>query len=90
MNARDLKRAATFARHVRPYDWRMAPNLLTADEVADRLSLTPARVKRLAKRDELPHVSLPGGEVRFSAEDLDRWIEDRKRGPDGSEAIDAS
>ena len=69
---------------------RMTPNLLTADEVAERLSLAPARVKRLAKSNQLPHVSLPGGEIRFSAEDLAFWIEKRKRGPSTEDLRDAS
>lgn len=61
---------------------RMSEPLLNAVQVARRLGIPAARVKRLAKAGELPHVALPGNELRFDAEDLDRWVASYKRGPE--------
>jgi excisionase family DNA binding protein len=53
--------------------------LLTQDEAAEILRLTPRQVSRLAGRGELPSIHFPGKEVRFDPEDIRRWVETRKR-----------
>ena len=49
--------------------------LITDSEAAEILCLTVRQVARLARRDDLPHVNLPNGELRFDADDLRAWIE---------------
>jgi hypothetical protein len=53
--------------------------LITDTEAAEILCLTARQVSRLARRDDLPHVNLPNGELRFDPEDLRAWIESLKR-----------
>lgn len=48
--------------------------LISAHEAAELLSLPTARLKRLAKRQEVPHVMLPDGEIRFRPTDLEDWV----------------
>jgi excisionase family DNA binding protein len=57
----------------------MSTILVTKDEAADVLRLTPRQVARLAKKGILPSVELPGGEVRFDPDDLRAWVETLKR-----------
>jgi excisionase family DNA binding protein len=47
--------------------------LLTAAEVADRLSVTPGWVYAATRANRLPHVRL-GRYVRFRADTIDRWL----------------
>lgn len=53
--------------------------LIDEIEAARLLGLTTRQVMRLVRRDELPHVELPNGEVRFTEGDLSAWVESRKR-----------
>ena len=57
----------------------MENTLLAISEAAELLRLTPRQVAKLARRGELPSVSLPGNETRFDASDLQRWVDSRKR-----------
>ena len=59
------------------------PRLLTHDEAAGILRLTPRQVARLANARRLPTVILPGGEVRIDERDLWQWIELHKQ-PEGT------
>lgn len=52
------------------------PRLLTAEEVADRLQVTGAWVREMARRGEIPSLKL-GRYRRFSAEAIDAWLQDR-------------
>mgnify|MGYP001006670426 CR=1 FL=1 len=54
-------------------------HLLFDSEAAELLRLTSRQVAKLAKRGELPHVVLPGGEVRYDPDDLAKWVAARKR-----------
>ena len=54
--------------------------LLSDDEAADRLSMLRARLVRLAKAGDVPHVILPDGELRFIESDLWDWVEKHKHG----------
>lgn len=53
--------------------------LLTPREAGEILRLTSREVNRLARQGVLPVVVLPGGEFRFSAEDLVAWIDQHRR-----------
>ena len=57
----------------------MSTTLLTKNEAAEVLRLTPRQVGKLARRGELPSVQLPGNEVRFDPDDIRQWVETRKR-----------
>lgn len=48
--------------------------LLTAGDAADILQMPTAKVSKFAKRNQIPHVRLPDGEIRFVEADLWRWI----------------
>lgn len=50
------------------------PLLLTPLEVDDVLRLKPGHSERLAKRDLLPHVTLPDGTIRFRRSDIESLI----------------
>lgn len=57
--------------------------LLLDSEAAEILRLTSRQVARLAKQGELPTVHLPGGEIRFDADELREWVQRRKRPANG-------
>jgi hypothetical protein len=48
--------------------------LFSVHEASRALSILPTRLKRMAKRKEVPHVVLPDGEIRFRASDLQDWV----------------
>lgn len=54
------------------------PRLMTAEEVADRLQVTVAWVREMARRGEMPSLKL-GRYRRFSAEAIDVWLQDRAK-----------
>lgn len=54
--------------------------LLSIHDVERILRLTPRQISGLVKRGEIPHVVLPGDEVRFDPDDLRAWIEAHKAG----------
>jgi len=51
--------------------------LLTAREVADRLSVSVETVLRWARDGRLPSVQLSNRAVRFHRDDLDAWLAER-------------
>ena len=53
--------------------------LLDADDAAKILLLSTRRVRTLVRDGQLPHVVLPGGEIRFDPADLSRFVESHKR-----------
>jgi len=53
--------------------------LLTIQQVASYLSVSPRTVRRLLARGSLPFVRF-GRLVRFREQDLARWVEARKEG----------
>lgn len=55
----------------------MSNHLMTADEVAERLQVPRTWVYRAAREGDLPSVRC-GRYRRFDADDVDRWIADRK------------
>jgi excisionase family DNA binding protein len=60
--------------------------LLTARQVAERLSVSPAAILRWAARGDVPSFKLPGGAVRFDPGALDEWLREcAKRASDGNE-----
>jgi excisionase family DNA binding protein len=53
--------------------------LLTARAVADMLSVSTETVLRWSRGGSLPSFCLPGGAIRFRQEDLDAWLDARRR-----------
>ena len=53
--------------------------LLTESEAGDILRLPSRRVLKLARQGVIPHITLPGEEIRFSQADLEKWIASRKQ-----------
>lgn len=52
---------------------------MTVREVAGYLNVDEKTIYRLAKRGELPGFKV-AGTWRFKKDDIDQWIEERKRG----------
>jgi len=52
-------------------------NLLTIDQLADRLSITPRHVRRLIAERRIPFVKV-GRLVRFDPADIATWINERR------------
>jgi hypothetical protein len=56
--------------------------LLTPPEV-DRIFRLPfGRSERLAKKNKLPHLLLPGGEIRFEQAEIEKVLNDSVRTPE--------
>jgi hypothetical protein len=53
--------------------------LLDAYDAAEILLLSTRRVRALARDGQLPHIVLPGGEIRFDPVDLSQFVERHKR-----------
>jgi excisionase family DNA binding protein len=53
--------------------------LLTARTVADLLGVSTETVLRWSRCGSLPSLCLPGGAIRFRQDDLDAWLEERRR-----------
>lgn len=51
--------------------------LLTADEVADWLSMNPQSVYRMAREGRLRKVQVSDNTVRFRPSDVEAWIDER-------------
>jgi excisionase family DNA binding protein len=51
--------------------------LLTTDEVAELLRISRNQVVLMAKRGELPAVSVLG-KLRFDANELEAWLKERR------------
>ncbi len=57
--------------------------LLTLDELAVMLQKTPAAVRRMRERGQLPPAVVLGRSLRWDEADVLRWLEDRKEVPRG-------
>jgi excisionase family DNA binding protein len=53
--------------------------LLTESEAGDILSLPSRRVLKLARQGVIPHIELPGNEIRFERSDLEKWVASLKQ-----------
>ena len=51
--------------------------LLTAREVAEQLGLSAETVLRWVRQAKLPAIRLPGGAIRFRADEIDQWLAER-------------
>jgi excisionase family DNA binding protein len=51
--------------------------LLTAREVAGVLGVSTETVLRWTRAGKLPAIRLPGGAIRYRAEDVDAWLDAR-------------
>jgi excisionase family DNA binding protein len=57
--------------------------LLTARAVADLLGVSTETILRWSRCGSLPSFCLPGGAIRFRQDDLDAWLEGRRRPGEG-------
>ena len=48
--------------------------LLTARAVAEMLGVSTETVLRWTRRGDLPAIRLPGGAIRYQAQELDAWL----------------
>lgn len=48
--------------------------LLTTDDMAEKLRVTPATVRRLARQHRLPSFVRVGGQLRWRSEVVDNWL----------------
>lgn len=55
-------------------------DLVKIDRAARKLGSTPGTVRAWVARGQIPVVRLGTRAIRFSLRDLDRWIDERKRG----------
>lgn len=57
------------------------PTYLNDLQVSDRLDVTPAQVRRWAKRGIIPCIVLPDGSFLFDPADVAAWVQSLRRGP---------
>lgn len=63
-------------------DRLLSTKLLKADEVASILQIGRSTVYQMCKKRELPFVAI-GHSVRIRADDLVKWLEERRSGENG-------
>ncbi|MFL5816581.1 MAG: helix-turn-helix domain-containing protein [Conexibacter sp.] len=54
---------------------------MTARDVAGELGVCPETVLRWTKRGSLPGFRLPSGALRYRADEMRQWIDDRRATP---------
>ena len=59
---------------------KVLPKLLSADELAEQLSVKRATIYKWVHRGEIPHYKL-GRCVRFDELDVAAWLAQRRRSP---------
>lgn len=59
------------------YYWRL-PRLLTANQAAAHLGITPKTLWEWVNRGIIPQVKFPGAKPKYDIQDLDRIIEEHK------------
>jgi excisionase family DNA binding protein len=52
--------------------------LLTIEELSDKLKISKSTVYRWVHYDFIPHIKL-GGAVRFKEKSVDKWLRDREQ-----------
>lgn len=52
--------------------------LLTIEELSDKLKVSKSTVYRWVHYDFIPHIKL-GGAVRFKEKSVDKWLRDREQ-----------
>jgi len=52
----------------------MIVQLLIPAEIDRRLRLPAGKAERLARRGKLPHIVLPGGEIRFDEAEIEQLL----------------
>ena len=57
----------------------ITPALLTPEETAEFLKISPRKLWGMMASGEIPHIRL-GRCVRYPVDDLHRWIDDQKKG----------
>jgi excisionase family DNA binding protein len=62
----------------------VADRLLTARELAERLSVSTETILRWTRKGELPAFRLPGGAIRYREGDIEAWLEERATTERGS------
>ena len=69
----------------------MPDRLLTTRDVAERLSVCPATVRRRCQSGELGHVRVGGGRsrIRIAPSQLDAWLRRQQQGAGVEDAIAA-
>ena len=63
----------------------MSEDLLTIEQVADRLQLHPDTIRRYIRERKLPGVRISSTVVRVKKSDLDKFIEERSTDKPDSE-----
>lgn len=54
------------------------PKLLTVDEVADVLGITPQAVRHMVYRRQIPHVKVGSKRLRFDPVEIAQYISERR------------
>ena len=54
--------------------------LITARQLAETLGVSTETVLRWTRRQELPAIRLPGGAIRYRANEIETWLDSRNIG----------
>lgn len=54
--------------------------LITARQLAETLGVSTETVLRWTRRRELPAIRLPGGAIRYRANEIEAWLDSRNIG----------
>ena len=56
-----------------------AQSLISVGDVAERLSVSPTTIRRWRREKKMPEGVVLGGVIRWRPNDIDAWLEERKR-----------
>ena len=51
--------------------------LISVQELAEMIKFTPATIYRWVKDRRIPFVKMPGNDIRFDKQKIEKWIENR-------------
>lgn len=56
-------------------------NLLTIQQLADKVNFKPRTIKGWVQKRVVPFKKMPGGDIRFDPDEIQRWLDNRSVKP---------
>jgi len=51
--------------------------LISVQQLSEKINFTPMTIYRWVKARKIPYIRMPGNDIRFDKEKIEKWIENR-------------
>ena len=51
--------------------------LISVQQLSEKINFTPMTIYRWVKARKIPYIKMPGNDIRFDKDKIDKWIENR-------------